>query len=145
MRVTTKGIYGLSALIDLALYGKESLVSLSSIAERQNLSMSYLEQTFPLLKKAGIIKSMLGSSGGYQLAEPPENISIKMVLETLDGSLSIVSEKNSDHSVLSKSMKKYIWDKVDASVSGILDSITLLDITENYKAESQKTEPMFYI
>lgn len=145
MKVTTKGIYGLSALIDLTLYAREGLVSLSSIAERQNLSLSYLEQTFPLLKKAGIIKSMLGSNGGYQLADEPKNISIKMILETLDGDLSIVNEKNTENSVLSRSMKKHIWDKVDASVSDILNSMTLQDIADNYKAEAQKSEPMFYI
>ena len=145
MKVTTKGIYGLSALIDLTLYGREHLVSLSSIAERQNLSLSYLEQTFPQLKKAGLVKSVLGANGGYQLVNKPEDITIKTILETLDGNLSVVNEKNSEDSVLSKSMRKYIWDKVDTSVSEILNSITLLEIAENYKAESLKAEPMFYI
>ena len=145
MKVTTKGIYGLSALIDLTLYGVENLVSLSSIAERQNLSLSYLEQTFPLLKKAGLVKSVLGANGGYQLINRPEDITIKTILETLEGNLSIVNEKNSDDSVLSKSMRKYIWANVDHSVGEILDSMTLQEISENYEAESQKAEPMFYI
>lgn len=70
MKLSTKGRYGLRALIDLALYSETEPVSINTIAERQGLSERYLEQLMALLKKNGIVKSIRGASGGYTLAKP---------------------------------------------------------------------------
>lgn len=71
MKLSTKGRYGLRAMVDIAGNGGEGAVSISSIAQRQNLSESYLEQLMSLLRKAGIIESVRGAGGGYRLARPP--------------------------------------------------------------------------
>lgn len=72
MKFSTKGRYGLRALIDLAMYGEEEAVSIQSISARQQISDSYLEQLVSKLKKAGLVNSVRGAQGGYRLAKPAE-------------------------------------------------------------------------
>ena len=74
MKVSTKGRYGLRAMIDLALYSKMNWYSLISIAQRQDISKSYLEQVFSALRKAGLVKSIKGAQGGYELAKDAKEI-----------------------------------------------------------------------
>ena len=85
MKLTTKGRYGLRAVIDLAVYAKEEPVSLAEVAERQKISISYLEQLIAKLKKADIVKSTRGAQGGYTLAKAPEQISVGEILRALEG------------------------------------------------------------
>ena len=87
MKLSTKGRYGLRALIDLALYSETEPVSINTIAERQGLSERYLEQLMALLKKNGIVKSIRGASGGYSLAKPASEISVGDILRALEGNL----------------------------------------------------------
>ena len=72
MKLSTKGRYGLRAMVDLAVYSEKESVSISCIAQRENISESYLEQLAGKLKKAGLIKSTRGAQGGYRLAKPAE-------------------------------------------------------------------------
>ena len=87
MKLSTKGRYGLRALIDLAQYSKDAPVSIMSISSRQELSERYLEQLMSMLKKAGLMKSIRGAAGGYILAKPADEISVGDVLRALEGSL----------------------------------------------------------
>ena len=87
MKISTKGRYGLRALIDLAQYSEIEPVSINSIATRQGISEGYLEQLLTLLKKAGLIKSIRGAGGGYVLAKEMNEISVGDVLRALEGSL----------------------------------------------------------
>ena len=87
MKLSTKGRYGLRALIDLAQYSEKEAVPISSIAQRQNISESYLEQLFAKLKKAGLVMSIRGAQGGYRLAKPSDTISVGDVLRALEGNL----------------------------------------------------------
>lgn len=80
MKLSTKGRYGLRAAVDLALFSKKEPISISTIANREGLSESYLEQLFAKLKKAGLISSIRGTNGGYQLAKPAGEISVGDVL-----------------------------------------------------------------
>ena len=91
MKLSTKGRYGLRALIDLALYSENETVSIQSIARRQNISDSYLEQLMRKLRSAGLIVSVRGAQGGYKLARPANEISVGDVLRALEGSLEAVS------------------------------------------------------
>ena len=85
MKLSTRAKYGLKALIDLGLYSEKEAVSLQSIAGRQNISVSYLEQLMALLKKAGLVKSVRGAAGGYFLGRPAEEISVGDILRVLEG------------------------------------------------------------
>ena len=84
MKLSTKGRYGLRALIDLAQNSTEEPVSITSIAERQEISERYLEQLMSKLKKSGIVKSIRGAAGGYILARPMEEISVGDILRALE-------------------------------------------------------------
>ena len=85
MKLSTRAKYGLKALIDLGLYSEKEAVSLQSIAGRQNISVSYLEQLMALLKKAGLVKSVRGAAGGgYFLGRPAEEISVGDILRVLE-------------------------------------------------------------
>ena len=75
MKLSTKGRYGLRAVLDLAVHDTDEAVALSQIAERQGISMNYLEQLIPKLRKAGIVKGIRGAQGGYILAKPADKIS----------------------------------------------------------------------
>lgn len=87
MKLSTKGRYGLRAMIDLAIHSKEEAVSIASIAARQKISESYLEQLIPKLRKAGMISSIRGAGGGYVLAKPAKEISVGDILRALEGNL----------------------------------------------------------
>lgn len=80
MKLSTKGRYGLRAMIDLALYSDEEAVSIQSISARQNISDNYLEQLVRKLKKEGLVVSVRGAQGGYRLAKPADEISVGDVL-----------------------------------------------------------------
>ena len=87
MKLSTKGKYGLRAMIDLARYSEKEPVSIGSVAARQGISERYLEQLVALLKKAGLVKSIRGASGGYVLEKKPSEISVGDILRALEGSL----------------------------------------------------------
>ena len=88
MKISTKGRYGLRAVIDIAIHGENEPVSLSDIAIRQDISISYLEQLIAKLKKAHIVTSIRGAKGGYSLAAPMNKISVGDILRALEGDLS---------------------------------------------------------
>ena len=89
MNFSTKGRYGLRAMIDLAVHSEEA-VPISSIAARENISECYLEQLAAKLKKAGLVVSTRGAQGGYRLARPSSEISVGDVLRALEGSVNAV-------------------------------------------------------
>ena len=90
MKMSTKGRYGLKAAVDIAANSANGCVSLKSVATRQNISESYLEQLITPLKKAGIVKSTRGAQGGYVLARDAKDITVGEVLRALEGPLDIV-------------------------------------------------------
>jgi len=148
MKVSTKGRYGLRSMIDLAINSTEGHVALLYIAERQNISINYLEQVFSTLRKAGLVKSVKGAQGGYTLGDSPSRITIGRILRALEGSLSIVEESGSktvmDNS-LRECIKINVWDKMTESLNQIVDSITLEDMVNEYKNMNGTTDLMYYI
>jgi Rrf2 family cysteine metabolism transcriptional repressor len=103
MNISTKGRYGLRALIDLALCSTGEPIALYSIANRQGLSVNYLEQIFSMLRKEGIVKSIKGAQGGYILAEEAANIKVGDILRAIEGEIILVNETideaNADSSI----------------------------------------------
>ena len=91
MKLSTKGRYGLRALIDLAQYSENEPVSITSISDRQDISERYLEQLMAMLKKSGLVKSVRGAGGGYVLAKKMNEISVGDVLRALEGNLDPVA------------------------------------------------------
>lgn len=148
MKISTKGRYGLRALVDLAISSTGEHVSLNSIAQRQGVSENYLEQVFSALRKAGIVRSIKGAQGGYILSDSPSNITVGEILRALEGDLSIVDEnidsKSSSQSV-EYSVVKSVWDEVNKSIYKVVDSITLEDLVNEYRMLNESLSLMYYI
>ena len=118
MKLSTKGRYGLRALIDLALYSDQEAVSIQSISTRQHISDSYLEQLMRKLKKEGLVCSIRGAQGGYRLARPAEKISVGDVLRALEGSIEAVScgEGNEHCQGEDLCVARYVWQEINKSI-----------------------------
>lgn len=144
MRVSTKGRYGLRAIIDLSLNSNGDYVSLISIAERQNISKNYLEQVFSALRKSTIVKSVKGSQGGYLLNGKTSEIKVGDVLRALEGDLSVVKEDETNkNNKIELCIKKNLWDKIDEKVFEVIDNITLEDLINEYNKGNDYL--MYYI
>ena len=147
MKLSTKGRYGLRAMVDMAIYSKGEHVSINSIAERQGISANYLEQVFSTLRKAGLVKSVKGAQGGYSLSQTPQEITIGSIIRALEGDMQIVDEKDSNDSetTIQRIIKKSVWDKMNQSLNELLDSITVEDLVNDYNKESGIDGEMYYI
>lgn len=144
MKISTKGRYGLRAVIDLALNENHEQVSLISIAQRQDISKNYLEQVFSALRKAGIVKSVKGAQGGYVLAKKTDEITVGEILRALEGDLSVVAvEDRKDTNQIEQYIRDHIWGEIDKKVNSVVDQLTLEDILNEYKKDSDSL--MFYI
>ena len=141
MKLTTKGRYGLRAVLDLAVHDSDEAVALSQIAERQGISMNYLEQLIAKLKKSGIVNGIRGAQGGYVLAMPADQISIGDILRALEGDLSPApcNELNNGDAPCSNAdicVTKYVWKRISDSINDAVDGIMLSDLV----AESRKVQ-----
>ena len=140
MKITTKGRYGLRALIDLAQYSEVEPVSINSIATRQGISERHLEQLMTLLKKAGLIKSIRGAGGGYVLAKDTSDISVGDVLRALEGSLEPVEcTAFHDDNICEAAggcVTKYVWQRINESINRTVDEINLKQLVEESKTVS---------
>lgn len=148
MKISTKGRYGLRAMVDLAIHARNEHVALSAVAERQNISTNYLEQVFSGLRKASLVKSVKGAQGGYILTENPENIKVGTILRVLEGSLSVIDgleTQNIDSKSIQYCLKQSVWDKIDESISNVVDSITLEDLVNDYNRLNSSDAIMYYI
>lgn len=137
MKITTKGRYGLRALIDLAQYSEIEPVSISSIANRQGISERYLEQLMTMLKRAGLIKSIRGAGGGYVLAKELTEISVGDVLRVLEGNLEPVEctafSQDDTCAAAGGCVTKYVWQRINESINRTVDEISLEQLVRESK------------
>ena len=140
MKLSTKGRYGLRALIDLALYSENEAVSIQSLARRQNISDSYLEQLMRKLRSARLIVSVRGAQGGYKLARPANEISVGDVLRALEGSLEAVTCGGEDNSCQGADLcvTKFVWERINSSIRDTVDSIKLSQLVEESRLMREK-------
>ena len=141
MKLTTKGRYGLRAVLDIALQSGDEAVALSQIAERQGISLNYLEQLIARLKKSGILNSVRGAQGGYKLSRPAESISVGDILRALEGDLNPVDCPEFDGvsgacDNADLCVTKYVWKRISDSINSAVDGIMLSELVE----ESRKVQ-----
>jgi len=145
LKISTKGKYGLIAMVDLALHSNGNLIPLNVIAERQTISTNYLEQLFSPLKKSKLVKSVKGAQGGYTLGDGPSNITIGSILRALEGSLSVITNQNLTNSI-EQCLDVHLWQKIDNTVYDFVDNITLEHLANEYsKMFNNDSGYMFHI
>lgn len=136
MKLSTKGRYGLRAMVDLVLNSKEENLSLKSISKRQNISMNYLEQIISVLKKSGYVKSTRGARGGYSLAKSPDDISVGDILRALEGNLNPVDcalvNENKQCDDVDCCITKVVWKKISDSINDVVNNISLQDLVDGH-------------
>lgn len=150
MRVPTRVECGIIALVDMAVYSRESdIITVSSIAERENISVKYLEQIFTVLRQAKIVKGLKGSKGGYIIARPSEKITVRDIIDALDiNILSDVSfEDYLSKTAISDTINVRVWDKMTQGIQTVASRVTLADLAEEYrsKTESAQEAYMYFI
>lgn len=134
MKISTKGRYALRMMYDMAINGSGNAIPLKDIAQRQNISVKYLEQIVILLNRAGFVKSVRGAQGGYKLAHEPEFYTVGMILRLTEGSMAPVScldDEVNQCPRVNECPTLFVWEKLDAAVKGVIDNITLRDIIEH--------------
>jgi len=139
MKLSTKGRYGVRAMVDLASNYGGAPVSIKTISRRENLSEYYLEQLFSPLRRANVIRSIRGAQGGYVLCKPPNEITVGDIMTILEGPIEIADcidgvECDSSDCCATKA----VWEKIKNSIDSVMNSITLQDIMDDYKAIKDK-------
>ena len=130
MKMTTKGRYAVTAMLDLALQYGNAPTPLADIAERQDISLSYLEQLFALLRRAGLVTSTRGPGGGYTLGHQPDQIPVSDVIKAVNEQLP-QTDRSCEPCYLSQ-----VWDELSNEIERFLDSVTLADILESAEVKN---------
>ncbi|WP_019242709.1 MULTISPECIES: cysteine metabolism transcriptional regulator CymR [Bacillus] len=139
MKISTKGRYGLTIMIELAKKHGEGPTSLKLIAQTHDLSEHYLEQLIAPLRNAGLVKSIRGAYGGYVLAREPREITSGDIIRVLEGPITPVEGIEDEEPA-----KRSLWIRIRDAVKDVLDTTTLEDLA-NYKEENAPDSYMFYI
>ena len=143
MKISTKGRYGLRALIDLAINIDLEAVSIKSISERQNISERYLEQIFSLLRKSGIIVGRKGAQGGYVLGKNINELTILEILKVLEGDSIFIDINDKEENEVEEFINKNLWREINSKIENYFSSITLEDLVDEYR--KSKDNIIYYI
>ena len=147
MKLSTRARYGTRALLDLALNNGDNPVQLKDIAQRQEISLAYLEHIVSPLVGAGIVSSTRGVGGGLRLSRDPEDIDLAEVVGLLEGTLIPVQCVGSPEvcNRVEGCVTREVWDELGRVIDGYLKSITLKDLVERHRAKEGCTRPMYHI
>jgi len=138
MRLSTRSRYGVRMMFEFALKFNQGPVFLKDVATMQGISFKYLSKLVIPLKSAGLLQSVRGANGGYMLAKHPSEITIRMIVEKLEGDVSLV-ECTENPNVCRRNadcVARTIWKKADDAIMQVLDGITLQDMVDDYKQSS---------
>ena len=138
MKLSTRTRYAVRAIIELAQNDQNKPLQLKIIAQRQEISIKYLEQLMAVLRSAGFVRSIRGSKGGYVLAKAPNQIKMNEVLHRLEGAVATVEcvENENCCSRSADCAARYLWAQVEQAIENVLRSVTLQDLVE--KANEEK-------
>jgi len=139
MKLTTKGRYAVTAMMDLALHAKLDCVSLVDVAERQKISLAYLEQLFRSLRKAELVNSVRGAKGGYMLAKPDREISLADILVAADEQINLACGGGSTCSDTTPCLTHGLWTNLSNQFYEFLDSKSLNDLVKSRDVQTMAT------
>ena len=129
MRLTTKGRYAVTAMLDLALHKSQGPISLSDISSRQAISLSYLEQLFSKLRKSELVSSVRGPGGGYELKRGSDEIYIAQIIDAVDESVDTTKCQGAgDCQGGETCLTHYLWEDLSEQIHAFLESISLADL-----------------
>lgn len=133
MKMSSKARYGLYVAVELAkAYSQVNVVTVSTLAQSTGVTEKYLEQIIALMKKAKIVQSLRGASGGYKLTEEPNNITVGQVLRAVEDNLEIVDCLHKDGcSNKCNCVSHNLWTKLYDNINNYLDTISLLQLAED--------------
>lgn len=147
MRISTRGEYGVRAMLDLALHYGQGPISLKTIAERQDISEHYLEQLIASLRKAGLVSSVRGAQGGYLLAKEPTEIRIGDIIRTLEGPIAPMDCVEDNHESclkIERCATRVLWQRLRHSMEEVLDNTTLACLCEETMRLRAKEDSFMY-
>ena len=134
MKISTKGRYALRLMLDLAMDTSGEPVRIKDVAERQEISVKYLEQIVSILAKAGYVRSIRGcSQGGYRLSREPEDYTVGMILRLTEGSLTPVECAEAEPGACSREdtcVTRKLWKELDEAIRSVVDKYTLEDLVQ---------------
>lgn len=133
MKISSRGIYAIDLMVDLALYDDGKPISVKDIAEREQISSKYLEQIISMLQKAGLVSSIRGAQGGYRLKRKPEDYSVGAILRVTEGELApVICGEDGDFGCTHKSRCSTvkIWQQLNEAINDVVDNISLADLVE---------------
>ncbi len=131
MELNTKGRYAVTAMADLAKFGAGGAVPLSAIAEREHLSLAYLEQLFAKLRRAGLVQSERGRAGGYRLGRPADKISVAEIMRAVDEGVRMTRCAGEDAAPCipgNRCLTHGLWDALGEQIAWFLESVTLEEV-----------------
>ncbi len=133
MKLSTRGRYALRLMLDLALQPEGTSISLKTIAQRQGISLKYLEQIVTPLSHSNYLQSTRGAQGGYKLTMAPKEYTVGMILRTIEGSLAPVACVDSEGTACQR--KRYcatveVYRRIDQAIDQVVDNITLADLVD---------------
>jgi Rrf2 family transcriptional regulator, iron-sulfur cluster assembly transcription factor len=136
MRLTTKGRFAVTAMLDLSLHASDGPVTLAGISERQKISLSYLEQLFGKLRRRELVESVRGPGGGYHLARDAAQITVADIIRAVDEPIDSTQcggrENCHDHQ---RCMTHELWEELNTTVSGFLSGIRLSDLVDKQRTK----------
>ena len=147
MRLSAKGEYAITALLDLAMHDKEGLQPIQEIAARQGIPQRYLEQVLLQLKRAGLLESRRGSSGGYRLSRPADQVTVGTVLRAVEDSVggAGAARRGGGHGHDSMGDLSDLWREISEAVSAVVDRLTLDDLRRRAEDRRSSASPMYHI
>ena len=128
MKLTTRGRYAVTAMLDISIQGEGKPITLADISSRQEISLSYLEQLFAKLRRRGLVQSVRGPGGGYRLNALPETITVADIIRAVDEPIQTTScEEGSDQGCLksSRCITHHLWERVGLHINQYLESVSL--------------------
>lgn len=150
MNFSSKTIYAIQMLVDMAVYEAYGNVKIKDVSNRQGISTKYLEQIISVLAKAGYVKGERGPQGGYRLGMSSRNMTVGMIVRTIEGKVS--SAPTYDASIecpwIPKCVEKGLWSRIDAAVNEIIDNTTIADLVDLAKKDGMMDildAPEYYI
>jgi Rrf2 family protein len=144
VRISARGEYAIKAVLDLALHRDRHLIPIQEIATREAIPQRYLEQVLLSMKRAGLLTSKRGASGGYHLTKDPEEITVGAVLRAVEGTGAPFEQEVRPHDGHGEELAE-LWRRIGDAVSQVVDQLTFGELAARAVQRRANARPMYHI